>query len=95
MEISLPSDLSEFVRTQVEIGAYPSEVALVVEAVRLLKVHAPPAPANGQGVTVHRPIWDVLEAIGAEVPGEEWDKLPSDLSTQHDHYLYGSPKRPE
>ena len=30
----------------------------------------------------------------ADVPDAEWDKLPTDLAAQHDHYLYGTPKRP-
>ena len=30
----------------------------------------------------------------ADVPDEEWDKLPTDLAEQHDHYIYGTPKRP-
>ena len=39
------------------------------------------------------PIEDVLAAIAAEVPKEEWDKLPPDLSDQLDHYIYGVPRR--
>lgn len=33
-----------------------------------------------------------VQAIQAEVPTEEWDKLPHDGSINHDHYLYGAPK---
>ena len=33
-----------------------------------------------------------IEAIQAQVPVAEWDKLPHDGSINHDHYLYGSPK---
>jgi hypothetical protein len=33
-----------------------------------------------------------IEEIQAQVPAEEWDKLPHDGSINHDHYLYGSPK---
>ncbi len=40
-----------------------------------------------------RPIEEVLADLGREVPGEEWDRLPSDLSGQVDHYLYGAPRR--
>jgi hypothetical protein len=40
---------------------------------------------------------DSLEAklaeIVAQVPEEEWTKLPSDLGDQLDHYIYGTPKR--
>jgi len=40
-------------------------------------------------------ILDLLERvkeIQAQVPAEEWDKLPHDGAINHDHYLYGSPK---
>ena len=29
------------------------------------------------------------------LPPETVDAMPVDLATQHDHYLYGTPKRPE
>jgi len=40
-----------------------------------------------------RPLWEIAEEISAQVPLEEWEKLPTDGSEQHDHYLYGSRKR--
>jgi hypothetical protein len=40
-----------------------------------------------------RPIWEIITELSAQVPMEEWKKLPSDGAEQHDHYLYGSPKR--
>lgn len=40
-----------------------------------------------------RPIWEIIEELSAQVPMEEWEKLPSDGAEQHDHYLYGAPKR--
>jgi hypothetical protein len=40
-----------------------------------------------------RPLWQIVEEISSQVPLEEWEKLPSDGAEQHDHYLYGSPKR--
>jgi hypothetical protein len=40
-----------------------------------------------------RPIVDILEELAKEIPQEEWDKLPSDLNDNLDHYLYGLPKR--
>lgn len=39
------------------------------------------------------PIWDRIREISADVPDEEWAKLPTDGAEQHDHYLYGSPKK--
>jgi hypothetical protein len=36
-----------------------------------------------------RPIEDLLIELAKEVPREEWDRLPSDLNDNLDHYLYG------
>jgi hypothetical protein len=33
-----------------------------------------------------------VDEVNAEIPVEEWSKLPKDLSKNLDHYLYGSPK---
>jgi hypothetical protein len=38
------------------------------------------------------PIEEVLVDLASEIPKEEWEKLPSDLTDNLDHYLYGTPK---
>ena len=40
-----------------------------------------------------RPIWEVIVEISSQVPDEEWAKLPTDGAENHDHYLYGAPKK--
>jgi hypothetical protein len=40
-----------------------------------------------------KPIWEVLTEISERVPKEAWEQLPADGAEQHDHYLYGTPKR--
>ncbi len=40
-----------------------------------------------------RPIWEVIAEISSQVPDEEWAKLPPDGAENHDHYLYGAPKK--
>lgn len=40
-----------------------------------------------------RPIEDVIASIVADVPASEWERVPPDLSTNLDHYLYGAPKK--
>ena len=42
-----------------------------------------------------RPYWKEVLEIGASVPMEEWEKVPTDLSINLDHYLYGAPKEEE
>lgn len=40
-----------------------------------------------------KPIWEILQEVLGPVPLEERDKVPHDGAENHDHYLYGSPKR--
>jgi hypothetical protein len=35
----------------------------------------------------------ILQSLAAGVPKQEWERLPSDLSDELDHYLYGTPKK--
>jgi bifunctional DNA-binding transcriptional regulator/antitoxin component of YhaV-PrlF toxin-antitoxin module len=60
-----------------------SELVAEVEAGRVILSPARP------------PIWERIAARVAQIPPEELDKLPTDGASQHDHYLYGTPKRPE
>jgi len=39
-----------------------------------------------------RPIWEIAVEIGESVPDEEWAKVPTDLSLNFNHYLYGAPR---
>jgi len=38
-------------------------------------------------------LWDAIQDIVKDVPDEVWERLPTDGAEQHDHYLYGSPKK--
>jgi len=40
-----------------------------------------------------RPIWEVIADNMKDVPPSEFEKLPKDGASEHDHYLYGHPKR--
>jgi antitoxin component of MazEF toxin-antitoxin module len=41
------------------------------------------------------PVWERILALTADAPPEELAKPPTDGASQHDHYLYGAPKRLE
>jgi hypothetical protein len=47
----------------------------------------PPAAAD------NRPISEVIAEIMADVPPEVMAQLPKDGAAEHDHYIYGWPKR--
>lgn len=72
------------------IQALPDEKQQQVLALvdKMLKEEQEPRPRENS-----RPIWEIITELSAEVPMEEWAKLPTDGAEQHDHYLYGSPKR--
>jgi hypothetical protein len=40
-----------------------------------------------------RPLWEKIDELIQQVPDEEFARLPEDGSEQHDHYIYGLPKR--
>lgn len=40
-----------------------------------------------------RPIWEIILENIKDVPPEEFAQLPKDGASEHDHYLYGHPKR--
>jgi hypothetical protein len=43
--------------------------------------------------TEARPIWEIMLDNIADIPPEEFARLPKDGASEHDHYLYGHPKR--
>ena len=43
-----------------------------------------PAPGNSIG--------EIIDELMSDLPDEVLDRLPVDGATQHDHYIYGTPK---
>lgn len=40
-----------------------------------------------------KPLWQLAEELAAQVPPEDWAKLPTDAAANLDKYLYGGPRR--
>jgi hypothetical protein len=40
-----------------------------------------------------KPIWQEFHELSSSLPAEVVAVLPSDGADQHDHYIYGTPKR--
>jgi len=78
---------------------------LLEEALEGLKEHVCHRPVNGEPHSndeqespappyeARKPIWARFEEASCMIPDEELDRLPTDLATQIDHYIYGTPKR--
>jgi len=50
--------------------------------------------ATPQPPDASKPIWEQFIEAFKDVPDEELERLPVDGAAQHDHYIYGLPKRP-
>jgi hypothetical protein len=53
-----------------------------------------PVP-TAPGTRDDRPIWEIIADSMKDVPAEIIATLPQDGASQHDHYIYGWPKREE
>jgi Arc/MetJ-type ribon-helix-helix transcriptional regulator len=102
MTIHLPEDMERFINEAVHRGHFASVDDAMAEAARLL-LHklsqAPsatkPAASEEPPAKPYKPIWEVAADIRKSIPAEEWAKLPKDGAEQLDHYIYGTPKRPQ
>jgi Arc/MetJ-type ribon-helix-helix transcriptional regulator len=101
MTIHLPAELESSIQAAVHSGHFTSVDAAMTEAASLLleRLHesqpqaTTPATAEVEPVPPHKPIWEEFAEIAASIPDGEWEKLPVDGAEQHDHYIYGTPKR--
>jgi hypothetical protein len=75
---------------------------LLAEALEGLQEHVYSGHDNGSheeassvpSQAPHKPIWQQFAEAFKDVPEEELARLPVDGAAQHDHYIYGLPKRP-
>jgi Arc/MetJ-type ribon-helix-helix transcriptional regulator len=97
MTIHLPPDIESSIQAAVHSGHFASVDDAMTKAASMLlqrlkqeqtQVKQPDAAPK------YKPIWEEFEEIAASIPDEEWSKLPVDGAEQHDHYIYGTPKRP-
>jgi Arc/MetJ-type ribon-helix-helix transcriptional regulator len=101
MTIHLPESLKTSLLEAVVSGRYASLDHAMAEAASMLierlkhEQAAPHCAVNSEepNDSTEKPIWQEILDMTADVPDDEWDKLPTDLSEQHDHYLYGTPRQ--
>jgi Arc/MetJ-type ribon-helix-helix transcriptional regulator len=108
MTIHVSQDVENSIHAAVLSGRFASVDDAMEKAARLLlrelehEAQEQKIPANGateqlagQGIDpTRKPLWQRAAELRARVPAEEWAKLPIDGASQHDHYIYGTPKRP-
>jgi Arc/MetJ-type ribon-helix-helix transcriptional regulator len=100
MTIHLPPEIDRSIHDAVRSGRFASLDEAMTRAATLLlreirqEQALPPAASQARADQSRKPIWERIQDLTADVPDEAWDKLPADLAEQHDHYIYGTPKRP-
>jgi Arc/MetJ-type ribon-helix-helix transcriptional regulator len=100
MTIHLPPEIERSIQAAVHSGYFASVDDAMTEAASLLlerlkqEQATQTAASPAKAAPKHKPIWEVAADIRNSIPAEEWAKLPVDGAEQHDHYIYGTPKRP-
>jgi Arc/MetJ-type ribon-helix-helix transcriptional regulator len=96
MTIRLPEDLERPILAAVHCGRYATLDDAMAEAALLLvkRLEQEQHQASSSEAATHKPIWEVADELRKSIPQEKWDQLPVDGASQHDHYIYGTPKRP-
>ena len=54
----------------------------------------PTPPMDHEAPPRHKPLGDIAADLLHDVPDDDFAQLPVDGAEQHDHYIYGTPKRP-
>ena len=95
MTIDVSKDVESTINAAVQCGKFASPGDMVAKLVREYdertqqrQAATQPMPSNPQGIL------EMVDELRKQVPPEEFAKLPTDGARQLDHYLYGTPKRP-
>lgn len=56
-----------------------------------LEIRIPSQPTGPQQAPTKPPLLELMDILDRFPPNPDW---PEDFAAQHDHYLYGTPKRP-
>ncbi|MEC4983600.1 MAG: hypothetical protein SAJ37_00295 [Oscillatoria sp. PMC 1068.18] len=84
MNISLNPELESLIQSQLKTNKYQSPEEVLEVALKLLVETQQQKVPDSQ---VSQSPWDTLEELAGTI------EAPEDWSTEHDHYLYGTPKR--
>jgi len=90
MKLSLSPETERLIEEKVSSGRYQSADEVVREGLKRLD-------ERDNGGSMHSPrnlgeLVKLVESITAEIPDSVWENVPTDLSQNIDHYLYGTKK---
>ena len=97
MNVPLSEHWQRFVREEVQSGRFSSEAAVLEEAASRCSSSGSSNKARRNlrtGPAPSRSAREIIDELMSDVPDDVLDRLPVDGAAQHDHYLYGTPRRP-
>ncbi|MBP8252089.1 MAG: hypothetical protein KAX40_06965 [Herpetosiphon sp.] len=77
-------DLQQMIHNEVSVLS-DDEMLQVLDFVASLR-------NKGQNLPI-KSLSTIFEELSSEIPLDQWSDLPNDGAENHDHYLYGAPKR--
>ena|SRR5579863_5585667 len=94
----LPERFARFAEAEVAAGHFASVEDVVEAGLTMLQQHQEDQAANDEaaepaGSVSPAPFWETFTQQVHAVPDEVFERLPQDGASEHDHYLYGAPKR--
>jgi Arc/MetJ-type ribon-helix-helix transcriptional regulator len=96
MNLTLPTEIERLLSNKVENGEFESVEAAVMHTLRQSLEGEGPSGGEEETVASPRNIWDAIERLrenAAPEVKEALNRLPKDLAEEHDHYVYGTPKK--
>jgi Arc/MetJ-type ribon-helix-helix transcriptional regulator len=95
MPISLPSDLDDRIQQKVIQAGYRTPDEVIRKALDALDAQEQQEVRQRGRVKKKSavPVWQRFQNAACFIPEEELASLPPDGASEHDHYLYGIPKR--
>ncbi len=80
----MSANLQEIVQSQISVLSN-EDLDKVLRFVKMLK--------QSEKLATAKPISELFAELRSELPVDEWEQFPSDGAENHDHYLYGAPKK--
>lgn len=89
MQIDIAPETERLVREELERGHFRSVDEMIRAGVESRRERGQEGPAEKP----RKHITEVIVEMMKDVPPEVWDAMPKDGASEHDHYLYGTPKK--
>ena len=96
MNLTLPSEIERLLNEKVENGEFESVEDAVTHTLRQSLIARAPGENEAQEMASPDNIWEALERLRKHASPEvkeALNRLPAELASEHDHYVYGIPKK--